>query len=87
MIKPLIDLLGWAGAVVLLLAYGCVSFQKLRADSLTYQVLNALGSLCLVINTVFYHAYPSAFVNVVWITIAIAARARLKRGQRQPAGT
>jgi len=32
----------------------------------------------LVINTVYYHAYPSAFVNVVWIGIAFAASLRIR---------
>jgi len=77
--KLVIDLLGWAGAALLLAAFGCVSFQKIRADSSLYQWMNAVGSLFLVINTVYYHAYPSAFVNIVWITIAIVARARTRQ--------
>lgn len=76
--KLVADLLGWAGALMVLLAYGAVSFQKIRPDSAVYQVPNAVGGLFLVVNTVYYHAYPSAFVNVVWIGIALAARARMK---------
>jgi len=32
----LLNLLGWAGAFLLLLAYALVSFKKLEADSGTY---------------------------------------------------
>ena len=78
--KAFLDAVGWVGACLLLLAYGLVSFRRLRADSLAYQFMNGVGSLFLVVNTVYYHAYPSAFVNVVWITIAVTAGIRM-RGQ------
>jgi hypothetical protein len=78
MTKSLIDLLGWLGALLLLGAYACVSFQRLRADGGLYQLLNALGSLLLVVNTLYYHAFPSAFVNVIWIGIAVAAAIRMR---------
>lgn len=82
--KLLIDFLGWAGAFLLLGAYACVSFKKLRADSVSYQLANGLGSCFLVVNTIYYHAFPSAFVNVIWIGIAVAAGWRL-RSQPQEA--
>ena len=85
MTKLLVDLLGWAGALLLLGAYGCVSFKKLRPDSIAYQIFNGLGSCCLVINTMFYRAYPSAFVNVVWIAIALTAGMRARAQSEQAA--
>jgi hypothetical protein len=56
-----------------------VSFRKLPPDAGAYQVMNAAGSALLIVNTVFYHAFPSAFVNLIWIFIAIAAYLRIKR--------
>ena len=76
--KLIIDLLGWSGAVLLLGAYGCVSFRKLRADSVLYQIINGVGSCFLVVNTVYYRAFPSAFVNVIWICIAVSAGIRMR---------
>jgi hypothetical protein len=81
--KFLIDMPGWAGAILLLGAYACVSFKKLRADSIAYQLINGLGSCCLVVNTVFYRAYPSAFVNVVWIAIALTAGVRARTNSEE----
>jgi hypothetical protein len=78
MTKFAIDLTGWAGAILLLGAYGAVSFHKLRPASLLYQGLNALGSMFLVINTIYHRAYPSAFVNVIWIAIALVAGLRAR---------
>jgi len=76
--KLLIDLLGWSGALLLLGAYACVSFRKLRADGALYQIINGVGSCFLVVNTIYYHAFPSAFVNVVWIGIAVSAGIRMR---------
>jgi hypothetical protein len=65
------DAIGWAGAACLLAAYAMISAKKLEADSTAYQLLNIIGSLFLVANTIFYRAYPSSFVNVVWAGIAV----------------
>lgn len=77
------DAIGWTGAALLLVAYAMVSSKKLEVDSTAYQLLNIIGSVFLVANTIFYRAYPSSFVNVVWAGIAIfsiAARRRLSSG-------
>ena len=65
------DAIGWLGAAFLLVAYAMVSSKKWEADSTTYQLLNIIGSVFLVGNTIFYRAYPSSFVNVIWAVIAI----------------
>ena len=65
------DAIGWLGAALLLVAYAMISSKRLEADSTAYQLLNIIGSLFLVANTIFYQAYPSSFVNVIWAGIAI----------------
>jgi hypothetical protein len=75
------DILGWVGAVLLLGAYALVSTRRLEGDSVTYQLLNLLGSALLIVNSFYYGAYPSVGVNVVWIGIAVFAivRSRARR--------
>ena len=65
-----INIIGWIGAVFLLLAYVLVSQKKLMGDSVSYQLLNAGGGLCLIVNTYYYGAFPSVAVNVIWIGIS-----------------
>ena len=65
------DAIGWLGAALLLVAYAMISSKKLEVDSTVYQLLNIVGSVFLVANTIFYRAYPSSFVNVIWAGIAI----------------
>jgi hypothetical protein len=77
------DAIGWTGAALLLVAYAMVSSKKWEVDSTAYQLLNIVGSIFLVANTIFYRAYPSSFVNVIWAGIAIfsiATRRRLSSG-------
>ena len=77
------DAIGWLGAAALVVAYAMVSSKKLEGDSTVYQLLNIVGSLLLAANTVFYRAYPSSFVNLIWTGIAvfsIATRGRLSSG-------
>ena len=76
----------WTGAFALLLAYAAVSFRKLRPDSRHYQLLNAVGSLLLILNTFHYRAYPSTFVNVVWIAIAVSSWVRASARSRRETG-
>jgi hypothetical protein len=65
------DAIGWAGAAALLVAYAMVSSKKFEGTSVTYQLLNLVGSVLLAANTVFYRAYPSSFVNLIWMGIAV----------------
>lgn len=81
-----IDVLGWLGAVALLVAYAGVSSGKLVAEARLYQLLNLAGSACLVVNAAWYRAFPSAFVNVVWISVAMFSLGMLWRRGRRAAG-
>ena len=77
------DAIGWTGAAALLFAYAMVSSRKLEGNSTAYQFLNVVGSLLLAANTIFYRAYPSSFVNLIWMGIAvfsIAIRRRVSSG-------
>ena len=69
----IIDIIGWVGSIEVILAYGLNSYQKIKSDSLLYQVLNLTGGIFLIINTIYYGAYPSTAINVVWVVIATIA--------------
>lgn len=73
------DVIGWVGAAILLIAYAMVSARKLEGNSVTYQLLNIVGSILLAANTIFYRAYPSSFVNLIWMGIAVFSIANKRR--------
>ena len=78
-LRFLIDVIGWLGAAALLAAYGLVSAKRLDGDAMTFQLLNLIGAIFLIINTAYYGAYPSAFVNIVWVGIAVATILHVKK--------
>ncbi|HRE39966.1 MAG TPA: hypothetical protein PLG90_01440 [Ignavibacteria bacterium] len=69
--NPVIDILGWIGSLAVLSAYALSHYNKISNKSLMYFLLNAVGSLFLIINTYYYFAYPSTFLNVVWMLIGV----------------
>jgi len=73
------DAIGWVGAIALLVAFAMVSSRKLEGHSSAFQFLNVGGSVLLAANTIFYGAYPSTFVNIIWAAIAIFTIATSKR--------
>jgi hypothetical protein len=80
-----VNVLGWAGAAALLLAYALVSTGRLPPESARFQMTNIAGALALMVNSTYFGALPSAFLNVVWIAIGIVALVRARRrGPVQP---
>jgi phosphoglycerol transferase MdoB-like AlkP superfamily enzyme len=75
----LIDVVGWIGTGCILLAYILLSAGRLRGNNYSYQGLNLVGGIFLVVNTVYYGAYPSTFLNFVWAIIAIVALVQARR--------
>jgi len=73
----LIDGLGWAGSLCVIIAYGLNSYQKIRSDSLIFYALNIIGGIFLIIYSNHKGAYANTFINVVWVIIAIPAILRV----------
>jgi hypothetical protein len=73
----LIGILGWTGSLLVIGAYGLNSYQKIKSDSLAFQLMNLVGGILLIINSVFKEAYPFTFINTVWVIIALPALIRI----------
>jgi hypothetical protein len=71
-----LDIGGWMGALALIVAYGLISWERVSGRNASYQSLNIAGSLLLLMNAAWHHAWPSSVVNLVWIGIAISALTR-----------
>jgi len=63
--------LGWIASVLIVGSYALNITGKLPASSKIYVLANIIGGVFFVVNTYFHKAYPSMFVNVVWVIIAI----------------
>jgi hypothetical protein len=74
-----VEIVGWVGAGLILLAYLLLSAGRLEARSVTYQGLNLVGAIAFVINSGWNGAIPSAALNVVWAAIALFALVRMAK--------
>lgn len=71
------SLIGWYGAIVILLAFALTSFEITSAHSLLYQLMNVTGALALVYYSSTKKDYPTTVLNVFWALIAILAIIKL----------
>jgi NADH:ubiquinone oxidoreductase subunit 6 (subunit J) len=74
--KIIIDIIGWVGTILFLVAYALVSAKKVEADSWSYQGMNLIAGIFLTINTLYLQAYPSAGLNIAWLLIAVITLGR-----------
>lgn len=71
--KALIEIAGWYGAAAILLAYALVSFDKLAANDIIYQLLNLTGALGIATISITKGARQPAVLNLTWAAIALIA--------------
>lgn len=81
MTELLIEIVGWAGAGLILIAYLLLTAGRLAARSVTYQGMNLAGAIGFIVNSGWNGAIPSAALNVIWAGIAAYALVTLGRGR------
>ena len=79
MVTIVIEVIGWAAALMILAAYALLTAGRLEARSRAYQWLNVLGALGFIINSGWNGAIPSAALNIVWAGIGLAALWQIAR--------
>lgn len=78
-----ISFIGWLGAITFVVAYFLLSVGVLTAKRIPYHFLNAVGGICLVINSISLDDPPNFFVNLIWAVIAIYAILRILKLNRK----
>lgn len=68
-----LELLGYSGAVLLILAYALLSFKILNNDSLIYQGMNVAAAFIYGFYAVKKPAKPVLVVQIFWGVIGIVA--------------
>lgn len=66
-----INIVGWTGSILYLLAYALVSLKKTEGDSLLYQGMNIIAGVLAVIYSLFLQAYATTGLNAVWVAIGL----------------
>ena len=67
--SSVVQILGWTGSVLYLIAYALVSLKKTEGDSALYQGMNIIAGIMIVIYTLSLKAYATTGLNAVWALI------------------
>jgi hypothetical protein len=71
MLRYAIEIIGWVAAALMLAAYLLLTSGRMSARSSFYHWLNILAGAGFIVNSGWNGAYPSAFINVVWVLIGL----------------
>ncbi|HMI40260.1 MAG TPA: hypothetical protein VK485_03390 [Sphingomicrobium sp.] len=74
-----VEIVGWAGAALILLAYLLLSAGRLTGQSPVYQGMNVAGAAGFIVNGWWHGALPSTVLNVIWMGIGAVALWRMFR--------
>ncbi|KQZ73486.1 hypothetical protein ASE06_14005 [Sphingopyxis sp. Root214] len=66
-----IEIIGWAAAIVILAAYVLLSLGRLDGRSYLYQWMNVIGAGGFIVNSGYNGALPSAVLNVIWAAMGL----------------
>jgi hypothetical protein len=79
----LIEIVGWAGSILIVGAYALNLNGKLEATNLKYIWANIIGAIFFMINSYSHGAMPSVVVNIVWIGFAINTILQLRKENKK----
>jgi hypothetical protein len=82
----LVEIAGWGGALLILLAYLLLSSGRLTGQSLAYQAMNVVGASGFVVNGWWHRALPSATLNILWLMIGLFASMQILKRRRRGEG-
>lgn len=63
--------IGWLGTVLFVVAYIQLNRGVWTLQTIKYHTYNILGSVFLVINTVYDYSFPAAIANLFWGIVAV----------------
>jgi hypothetical protein len=66
-----IEIVGWTGTFLIVLAYFLVSYRKIESRDTSYQLMNLFGAIGVGINVFHQGAWPAVALQTLWGVIAI----------------
>ena len=67
------DFVGFAGVLLVLLAYLALQTQRMRGDGFAYSVLNMFGAIGILVPVIYaeHMNYSVLFIEAAWIAISV----------------
>ena len=81
----LVEVVGWAGALLILAGYALLTSGRVTAKSPLYQWINVVGAAGFVVSGLANGVYPVAGLNIVWMGIGVAALWKIASARRSNA--
>jgi hypothetical protein len=80
----LFDLVGFVGVLLIVIAYLFLQLDKLPSSSLSFSLLNAVGSLLIMVSLVFKFNVSAFLIEVFWFLISLLGLTKWLIARKQP---
>jgi len=80
----LFDLGGFIGVLLIVMAYLLLQLDKLPSSSLSFSLLNAVGSLLIMFSLVFKFNASAFLIEVFWFLISLLGLTKWLISRRKP---
>jgi hypothetical protein len=71
MIIELHDVIGFLGAIAILLAYFLLQAKKMSPDGLIYSVLNLVGAVLILFSLINAWNLTAVFIEIIWFGLSL----------------
>ncbi|MBX6334635.1 hypothetical protein IRY61_04845 [Candidatus Saccharibacteria bacterium] len=71
-LEILVNVLAITGSILLLFGFYRVNTGKWSNKSFWYELDNLIGAIFIIMYQLYYHAYVSVVVNLIWASVAVA---------------
>lgn len=65
------NIIGLAGVFMVLIAYFFLQIEKMSADTITYSVLNLVGSIFILFSLCYHWNLSSFVIEIAWLAISL----------------
>ena len=78
------DLVGTLGVVAILIAYFLMQTERWSGQSMSYSVVNLIGSLAITVSLLYDFNLSSFIIEMAWIATSVYGMVRARRQQALP---
>ncbi len=79
----LADVVGMIGVVIVIMPFFLLQLGKMNADSMWYQMGNAVGSVLIIISLIYHWNFSSFVIEVSWFVISLIGIFRILLNKRK----
>jgi hypothetical protein len=80
----LFDLAGFFGVLLIVIAYLLLQLDKLPSSALSFSLLNAAGSLLIMLSLIFKFNVSAFLIEVFWFLISLIGLSKWLISRKQP---